>query len=47
MESKKFVDKENTIGSCIRRCKKMGKKYAGMEVRCGSINLYNIIVCTD
>ena len=33
MESKLFVDKKNTIRNCINRCKKMGKKYAGMEVR--------------
>ena len=33
MESKKFVDKKNTIGNCIRRCIKMGRKYAGVEVR--------------
>ena len=34
MESKMFVDKKNTIGNCIRRCKQMGRKYAGMEVKC-------------
>ena len=47
MESKKFLDGKNTIGNCIRRCKKMGKKYAGVEVRCFSTETYNITGFVD